>query len=163
MIDRLLEDLDMAPNILSLFLSHKFSLGKTINYTLAILLLTLHLTLSDNSHSASRTNSKPSYNPYERTAPPSCGSCKNLEDVKARSLEMIKEQILRKIGMKKAPNITGRILPQIPLHELAMIDQGLAEMQSDQPEFKPGISVTEEEDDDHARTEKMFIFSQKRE
>ncbi|XP_045466195.1 growth/differentiation factor 8-like [Harmonia axyridis] len=145
----------------SLTSSHKLTLGETIKYTLIILLLTVPYILSDNSHSASRTNPKSSFNPYERTSPPSCGSCKNLEDVKARSIEMIKEQILRKIGMKKAPNITGRVLPQIPLHELAMIDQGLAEMQSDQPEFKPGISVTEEEDDDHARTEKMFIFSQK--
>ncbi|KAK9875928.1 hypothetical protein WA026_011032 [Henosepilachna vigintioctopunctata] len=129
---------------------------------LLVFLLTVPVILSDNSFSDLRTNSESSLNPFDETSPSSCGSCKLLEDVKARSLELIKERILRKIGMKKAPNITGRVLPQIPLHELEILGQGLTDMQSDEPDFKPGVTIFEEDDDDHAKTEKMFVFSQKR-
>lgn len=90
----------------------------------------------------------------------SCGSCKQMEDVKQRSLEMIKAQILRKIGMKQAPNITGRVLPQVPLHELEIVDQ-LTGMLGDEPEHRAGIAAYDEDDDDHAKTEKMFLFAQK--
>jgi hypothetical protein len=71
--------------------------------------------------------------------------------------------------MKHAPNTTGRQLPKIPpLHHLLQIyeqQQGVPGMQGDEPvratgSFKPGSVVQEEEDDYHARTERVIAFAQ---
>jgi hypothetical protein len=104
----------------------------------------------------------------ETTPLPGCQSCIFRESLRNLSLQTIKEEILNKLGMKHAPNTTGRALPKIPpLHSLLQIyeqQQGLG-MQGDEPvraagSFKPGSVVQEEEDDYHARTERVIAFAQ---
>lgn len=105
----------------------------------------------------------------ETTPLPGCQSCIFRESLRNLSLQTIKEEILNKLGMKHAPNTTGRQLPKIPpLHHLLQIyeqHQGLSGMQGDEPvrtagSFKPGSVVQEEEDDYHARTERVIAFAQ---
>lgn len=100
---------------------------------------------------------------------PGCQSCIFREGLRNLSLQTIKEEILSKLGMKHAPNTTGRQLPKIPpLHHLLQIyeqQQGVPGMQGDEPvratgSFKPGSVVQEEEDDYHARTERVIAFAQ---
>lgn len=89
-----------------------------------------------------------------------CNACRMHEELRALSLEAIKEQILNKLGLKQAPNITGRALPKIP-----PISQLLDsyEMQADQPQsLKPGITHHEEVDEYAAKTESVFAFAQPR-
>jgi hypothetical protein len=80
------------------------------------------------------------------------------DELRLISLEAIKEQILNKLGMKQAPNMTGRTPPHIPPLD-HLWDQ---HMMSDQP-FKPGPSVHDEFDDYSATTEKVIAFAQPRE
>ena len=48
-----------------------------------------------------------------------CSRCVLHEEAKSRRLENIKVNILNKLGLKVAPNITGKLLPRIPpLHHL---------------------------------------------
>lgn len=106
----------------------------------------------------------------EVTTPlPGCQSCIFREGLRNLSLQTIKEEILSKLGMKHASNTTGRQLPKIPpLHHLLQIyeqQQGVPGMQGDEPvrasgSFKPGSVVQEEEDDYHARTERVIAFAQ---
>lgn len=109
----------------------------------------------------------------EMTTPaPGCQSCMYREGLRNLSLQTIKEEILNKLGMKHAPNTTGRQLPKIPpLHHLLQIYEqqqqslGFSGMQGDEPirstsTFKPGSVVQEEEDDYHARTERVIAFAQ---
>jgi hypothetical protein len=100
---------------------------------------------------------------------PGCQSCLFREGLRNLSLQAIKEEILSKLGMKQAPNTTGRQLPKIPpLHHLLQIyerQQGVPGMQGDEPDrsagaFKPGSVVHDEEDDYHARTERVIAFAQ---
>jgi hypothetical protein len=108
---------------------------------------------------------------HEVTTPlPGCQSCLFREGLRNLSLQAIKEEILSKLGMKQAPNTTGRQLPKIPpLHHLLQIyeqqQQGVPGMQGDEPvrsagAFKPGSVVQDEEDDYHARTERVIAFAQ---
>ncbi|KAK5638903.1 hypothetical protein RI129_013198 [Pyrocoelia pectoralis] len=90
-----------------------------------------------------------------------CGACRMREEIKRRSLEVIKANLLKKMGFQTAPNVTGRVLPQVPSHILAMVEQGYTTgMQSDEPLFRTGPSIIEEEDDYHAKTEKVLSFAQ---
>lgn len=88
-----------------------------------------------------------------------CSSCKMREEIKIRNLEMIKGEILRRMGFQQAPNITGKELPQIPSRYLAMVDPEYG-MQSDEPQFKTGFTITEEEDEFHVKTQKVLTFAQ---
>ncbi|KAJ8680282.1 hypothetical protein QAD02_016069 [Eretmocerus hayati] len=64
----------------------------------------------------------------------SCHACRMHEEIRALSLEAIKEQILNKLGLKQAPNMTGRALPRIPPINKLMDMYG---MQADQPQLEP--------------------------
>lgn len=88
-----------------------------------------------------------------------CSACRMHEEIRALSLEVIKEQILNKLGLKQAPNITGRALPRIPPISKLMDMYG---MQSDQPPPEPGIAHHEEFDEYAAKTESVFALAQPR-
>ncbi|KAL2713567.1 LOW QUALITY PROTEIN: growth/differentiation factor 11, partial [Vespula squamosa] len=80
------------------------------------------------------------------------------EEIRALSLEAIKEQILNKLGLKQAPNMTGRALPRIPAISKLMDMYG---MQADQPQpVEPGITHHEEVDEYAAKTESVFALAQ---
>jgi hypothetical protein len=119
--------------------------------------------------SANQTEDEAAAAVAEVTTPlPGCQSCIFREGLRNLSLQTIKEEILSKLGMKHAPNTTGRQLPKIPpLHHLLQIYEqpGLSGMQGDEPvrttaTFKPGSVEQEEEDDYHARTERVIAFAQ---
>ncbi|KAF5284704.1 hypothetical protein FQR65_LT13440 [Abscondita terminalis] len=88
-----------------------------------------------------------------------CSACTMREEIRSRSLETIKANLLRKMGFQTAPNMTGRPLPPVPAHILEKFEQGTG-MQSDEPQFKTGPTISEEEDDFHAKTEKVLAFAQ---
>ncbi|XP_063986008.1 growth/differentiation factor 8 [Diachasmimorpha longicaudata] len=87
-----------------------------------------------------------------------CNACRMHEEIRAMSLEAIKEQILNKLGLKQAPNMTGRALPRIPPISKLMDMYG---MQADQPSsVEPGITHHEEIDEFSAKTESVFALAQ---
>ncbi|CAK9796778.1 Growth/differentiation factor 8 [Anthophora plagiata] len=87
-----------------------------------------------------------------------CNACRMHEEIRALSLEAIKEQILNKLGLKQAPNMTGRALPRIPPISKLMDMYG---MQADQPQpLEPGITHHEEIDEYAAKTESVFALAQ---
>lgn len=92
-----------------------------------------------------------------------CGSCKMREAVRTRSLEAIKEQILLRLGMQTALNTTGRKLPEVPQDFFAkypnLQQHGMLSDQPQQPIFKPGYNIMEEEDIMHIKTENIMVFS----
>lgn len=89
-----------------------------------------------------------------------CNACRMHEEIRALSLEAIKEQILNKLGLKQAPNMTGRALPRIPPISKLMDMYG---MQADQPQpLEPGITHHEEVDEYAAKTESVFALAQPR-
>ncbi|XP_029173049.1 growth/differentiation factor 8 [Nylanderia fulva] len=85
-----------------------------------------------------------------------CNACRIHEEIRALSLEAIKEQILNKLGLKQAPNMTGRVLPKIPPVS-KLLDR--FEMQADQP-LESGITHYEEVDEYTAKTETVFALAQ---
>ena len=95
--------------------------------------------------------------------PSNCSSCIRREELRRRNLEVIKDQILSKLGMQRAPNMTGRLPPRIPPLDHLLDLYG---MQGDAPggglggSFQTGPVYDEEEDDFHARTEKVIAFAQ---
>ncbi|XP_043280903.1 growth/differentiation factor 8 [Venturia canescens] len=87
-----------------------------------------------------------------------CNACRMHEEIRAMSLEAIKEQILNKLGLKQAPNMTGRALPRIPPISKLMDMYG---MQADQPQpVEPGITHHDEIDEFSAKTETVFALAQ---
>ncbi|XP_066996088.2 growth/differentiation factor 8 [Anabrus simplex] len=113
------------------------------------------------------------------TMPPQtgCSSCMMREGLRNLSLEAIKEQILSKLGLAQAPNMTGRQFPRIPrIHQMLEayrlgggnpLPTSIHGMQGDEPApstssgaFKPGPVILDEEDDFHARTERVIAFAQ---
>lgn len=90
--------------------------------------------------------------------PSNCSRCRMIEETLNMTKEAIKQQILSKLGLRQPPNITGRALPSIPPLNNLLDRYG---MQSDAPgNFKPGPVIEEEEDDYHAKTEKVISFAQ---
>lgn len=94
--------------------------------------------------------------------PSNCSTCVRREELRRRNLEVIKDQILSKLGMQRAPNMTGRLPPRIPPLDHLLDLYG---MQGDAPGdlasgFQTGTVYDEEEDDFHARTEKVIAFAQ---
>lgn len=97
---------------------------------------------------------------YLANAGNTCNACRMHEEIRALSLKAIKEQILNKLGLKQAPNMTGRALPRIPPISKLMDMYG---MQADQPQpLEPGISHHEEIDEYAAKTESVFALAQPR-
>ncbi|KAL6262432.1 hypothetical protein P5V15_007517 [Pogonomyrmex californicus] len=89
-----------------------------------------------------------------------CNACRMHEEIRALSLKAIKEQILNKLGLKQAPNMTGRALPRIPPISKLMDMYG---MQADQPQpLEPGITHHDEVDEYAAKTESVFALAQPR-
>ncbi|KAI4496709.1 hypothetical protein M0804_000519 [Polistes exclamans] len=97
---------------------------------------------------------------YFAMAGTACNACRMHEEIRALSLEAIKEQILNKLGLKQAPNMTGRAFPRIPPISKLMDMYG---MQADQPQsVEPGITYHEEIDEYAAKTESIFALAQPR-
>ncbi|XP_030759635.1 growth/differentiation factor 8-like [Sitophilus oryzae] len=117
---------------------------------------------SSNNIQKSKYNMDTSFSedyPSLPASPPTggCNSCKHREELKKQNLNLLREEILRRMGFSQAPNITGKVLPQIPPQYLAQIEEEQG-MQSDQP-FK--YTVTEEDDDFHAKTQKILTFAER--
>ncbi|KAG8035702.1 hypothetical protein G9C98_001130 [Cotesia typhae] len=87
------------------------------------------------------------------------------EEIRALNLEAIKEQILNKLGLKQAPNMTGRALPKIPPISKLMDLYG---MQADEPvilreQSLPGTKhYYDEVDEFTAKTESVFALAHPR-
>lgn len=90
--------------------------------------------------------------------PTGCSLCKRREELKVRNLAIIKEEILKRMGFSQPPNITGKVLPQVPAHYLAKIEEEHG-MQGDQP-YKTGLTYTEEDDEYHLRTQKVLTWAE---
>lgn len=89
-----------------------------------------------------------------------CHDCTTLhEDIKALTIESIKEQILNKLGFDEPPNVTAQALPKIP--QFNKIWEKYGDMQGDQP-LESGISHYEEIDEHTAKTETVFVFMHRR-
>lgn len=87
-----------------------------------------------------------------------CSACRLREEMKNFSLEAIKEQILSKLGIDQPPNTTGRALPKVPSVLLEKYHRGglpVPGMLGDEPPLE------DDEDDYHARTEKVIAFAQR--
>jgi len=121
--------------------------------TRALLLLSLVLLGAFDAPGIERTHVR-----HLAMAGNACNACKMHEEIRALSLEAIKEHILTKLGLKQAPNITGRALPRIPPISKLMDMYG---MQADQP-LEPGITHHEEVDEYAAKTESVFALAQPR-
>lgn len=116
------------------------------------------------------------------TPPLMCPICRLRDEMRRLSLDSIKMQILHKLNLQQAPNMTGRRLPKYE-HITQLLDaqplgllgggQGAGEgaglgmgMQGDDPNassFRPGPEVVEEEDDFHAKMERVIALPQTRE
>lgn len=88
-----------------------------------------------------------------------CYACRMHEEIKALSLKAIKEQILNKLGLKRAPNMTGRALPRIPPLSKLMDMYG---MQSDQPKLLEPSHNFDDTKEFITKTENIFVFPQPR-
>ncbi|XP_064455964.1 growth/differentiation factor 8-like [Ornithodoros turicata] len=90
-----------------------------------------------------------------------CTRCTPHEEARELRIEAIKAQILSKLGMKRAPNVTRAALPHVPpLHRLLdRYDVGM--MQADAPAqaaFEDGAEF--DEDDYHVAAENVISFGQ---
>lgn len=82
-----------------------------------------------------------------------CPACALRSEIRHISLEAIKREILAKLGMERAPNMTGRQVPNIaPLTTLF-------DVQTDQVFRQP---VQDEPDESSATTERVIAFAQPR-
>ena len=114
------------------------------------------------------------------TPPLMCPLCRLRDEMRRLSLDSIKQQILHKLNLAQAPNMTGRRLPKyehitqlLDSQPLGLLGQGAGlgmgmGMQGDDPNasggsFRPGPEVVEEEDDFHAKMEKVIAMPQTRE
>lgn len=91
-----------------------------------------------------------------------CNVCRMRAQIRALSLEVIKEQILNKLGLKHAPNMTGRALPRIPPIS-KLLD--MYNIQSDEPSSFQRRANNQNSDDINdftAKTESVFVLSQHR-
>lgn len=122
-----------------------------------VLLLALLLLGDVNSPSSSSSITAVASNNYRDGG---CNACRMHEEIRALSLEAIKEQILNRLGLKQAPNMTGRALPRIPPISKLLDMYG---MQADQPQsVEPGITYHEQMDEYSAKTESVFALAHPR-
>lgn len=93
-----------------------------------------------------------------------CNMCQEREAIRNWSLAAIKEQILHKLNLQQPPNITGRRLPPYDQVAYDLLHQPthLAGngMLGDDPEAYRTEAPYEEEDDYHAKTERIIAFPQ---
>lgn len=142
-----------------------FSRRTLLTYFLLTLILTPHYTFTEKISKRANNNQKRFKDePLDYTVPTQpasgCSSCRMRDEVKQRNIEVLKGEILRRMGFQHAPNITGKILPQIPAHYLAMVDPDFG-MQSDQPYSTAGLGINDEDDEEfRVRTEKILTFAQ---
>jgi hypothetical protein len=85
-----------------------------------------------------------------------CSMCESHEQIRRFSKRMIQDEILQKLGLQRAPNITGRPKPKIP--PIGSLFERFS-MQGDQPYFQPGETFYEE-DDMHAKTTMVIVVAQ---
>ncbi|RWS27521.1 hypothetical protein B4U80_00815 [Leptotrombidium deliense] len=132
--------------------------------------------LATGEPSKEHTNEDLSVDETEEGSKVNCTRCVMHEEARQRRLEEIKFDILNKLGMKQAPNVTSKTLPRIPpLHHLfdkygilgddpqtlsssSRPTQDLDEeqMHSDQP-----MDADEEFEDFYVNTERAISFAQK--
>ena len=83
-----------------------------------------------------------------------CTQCYIRDEMKKLRIEAIKSQILSKLRLKEAPNVTARKIPSIPLIQRVVED---IEMQKDAPYMDDSyFSGGGEPDDFHAKTMKVI-------
>lgn len=83
----------------------------------------------------------------------SCSACNTHNKLRELSLEAIREEILNKLGLKQAPNMTGRAIPKIP--PISKLMDMYGEIQNDGP-----LESLESEDDNFsARTESLIALA----
>ncbi|XP_059479762.1 growth/differentiation factor 8-like [Neocloeon triangulifer] len=91
--------------------------------------------------------------------PSNCSACVSHDEMRRISKQKIQEDILQKLNMRHAPNMTGRAKPKLPPLERLIENFG---MQGDQPDrFQLGESIHEEEDL-HAKIPMVFVVAQTR-
>lgn len=71
-----------------------------------------------------------------------CSRCFLQEEARSRRLEEVKLEILRKLGLSQAPNVTARDLPRIPPLQNLLSDDDM-----DDDEFSSGTSSSREDED----------------
>ena len=107
-----------------------------------------------------------------------CSRCMLQEEAKLRRLEAIKSDILTKLGLKQAPNITARTLPNIPpLHKVLENFEKYSSELSDSKDdlYSPSFVMDQfmsndhsalelkDNDDYYVNTAKAMSFATKRE
>ena len=73
------------------------------------------------------------------------------------TLAAIREHVLAKLELGHAPNTTGRVLPRVPPDIVREYERGRApdpELQADEPHY----FFRDDEDDFHARTDRVLAF-----
>ncbi|XP_034238379.1 growth/differentiation factor 8-like [Thrips palmi] len=93
-----------------------------------------------------------------------CNMCQEREAIRNWSLAAIKEQILHKLNLQQPPNITGRRLPPYDQVAYDLLHQppnlGGNGMLGDDPDAYRTEQFYEEDDDYHAKTERIIAFPQ---
>ncbi|XP_043222106.1 growth/differentiation factor 8-like [Amphibalanus amphitrite] len=92
------------------------------------------------------------------TSPASCQHCHVREAQKQLQVESIKAQILQKLGMEQAPNMTGRKLPVVSEALIQAYMQPRDDVAGDGSQHDQEF-MAYESDDDHSQLEKMWTFS----
>ncbi|XP_037076577.1 uncharacterized protein LOC119097642 isoform X1 [Pollicipes pollicipes] len=95
-------------------------------------------------------------NPSLGQNPPVCQQCHVREAKKQTHIEMIKADILKKLGMEQAPNMTGLKLPVISasLAEVYMQAQREKDQQTQRDQ-----EYVDDEHDDNSQPEKIWTFA----
>ncbi|KRT79404.1 hypothetical protein AMK59_8464 [Oryctes borbonicus] len=88
--------------------------------------------------------------------PGRCTSCMR-EEIKNRNIQVIKSEVLKKMGFENPPNMTGKIVPKVPTQILSMVETDMSGWQGDQPLYQ---MYSDEDDDFHVKTEKVIVFAQ---
>ena len=85
-----------------------------------------------------------------------CTQCQIRDEMKRLRIEAIKSQILSKLRLTSAPNVTARRIPSIPLIQRIMEEY---EMQKDAPHMGDSYFGGGSEPDDYAKTMKVVNFA----
>lgn len=143
-----------------------FNVRTLLTYYIIILILNPHYTYTDkitnrSNHIQKRFQEDLLDYPVPTQPASGCSSCRMRDEVKQRNIEVLKGEILRRMGFDQPPNITGKVLPQIPQHYLTMVDPDYG-MQSDQPMSTPDMGINDQDDEEEfrVRTEKILTFAQ---
>ena len=102
--------------------------------------------ITDSTNSTTNTTSEYS----------NCTQCQIRDEMKRLRIEAIKSQILSKLRLTSAPNVTARRIPSIPLIQRIMEEY---EMQKDAPHMGDSYFGGGSEPDDYAKTMKVVNFA----